>query len=95
MDDLTAAQREELLEKLLALQDELTTLLDVSAESAQTVSLDQPIGRLSRMDALQLQHMAQANRRGHELRLQQVRAALAAMDDGEYGDCKKCEEPIG
>lgn len=95
MDDLTSAQHSELQQKLLALQDELTNLLDVSADSAQTVSLDQPIGRLSRMDAIQVQHMAQANRRGHEIRLRQVQAALAAMDDGEYGDCKKCEEPIG
>ena len=95
MDDLTSAQRDELQQKLLALQDELTTLLEVSADSVQTVSLDQPIGRLSRMDAIQVQHMAQANRRGHEVRLSQVRAALAALDNDEYGDCKKCEEPIG
>ncbi len=95
MDDLTSAQHDELRLKLLILQDELTTLLDVSADSVQPVSLDQPIGRLSRMDAIQLQHMAQANRRGHEVRLLQVQAALAAIDDGEYGDCKKCEEPIG
>lgn len=95
MDDLTSAQRDELQQKLLALQGELTTLLDVSADSVQPVSLDQPIGRLSRMDAMQAQQMAQANRRGHETRLLQVRAALTAIDDDAYGDCKKCEEPIG
>ncbi len=95
IEDLTSVQREELRQKLLSLQEELTALLDVSADSAQPVSLDQPIGRLSRMDAIQLQHMAQANRRSHELRLRQVQAALIAMDDDAYGDCKKCEEPIG
>ena len=95
MDDLTSAQRDEFRQKLLALHEELTTLLDASADSAQPVSLDQPIGRLSRMDAIQLQQMAQANRRGHEVRLLQVQAVFTAMDDGEYGDCKKCEEPIG
>ncbi len=95
MDDLTSAQRDELQQKLLTLRGELTTLLDFSADSAQTVSLDQPIGRLSRMDALQLQQMAQANRRGHETRLLQVQAALAALENDDYGDCKKCEEPIG
>ncbi|WP_179131375.1 TraR/DksA family transcriptional regulator [Candidatus Entotheonella palauensis] len=95
MDDLTSAQHDALRHKLLALQEELSTLIEASADSAKPVSLDQPIGRLSRMDAIQLQHMAQANRHGHEIRLRQVQAALAAMDEGVYGDCKKCEEPIG
>ncbi|MDH3602493.1 MAG: TraR/DksA family transcriptional regulator [Candidatus Tectomicrobia bacterium] len=95
MDDLTPDQLEDLRQKLLALQDDLTTLLDVSADSARPVSLDQPIGRLSRMDAIQDQQMAQANRRGYELRLRQVQAGLSAMDEGDYGYCKKCEDPVG
>jgi DnaK suppressor protein len=95
MDDLTSAQVDELRRQLLALQDELTALLDASAESVRPVMLDQPIGRLSRIDAIQLQHMAQANRRGHEIRLHQVRAALAAMEADAYGTCKSCDDPIG
>ena len=59
------------------------------------IALDQPIGRLSRMDAIQLQQMSQANRRSYDTRLRQVRAALAAMDEDDYGYCKRCEEPIG
>lgn len=95
MDDLTPDELKALHHKLLELEVELEALLNVSEASTQTVSLDQPIGRLSRMDAIQVQQMAEANRRGHDLRLRQVRAALTAMDEEEYGYCRSCEEPIG
>ncbi len=95
MNDLTSAQMNDLCQQLGALQETLTSLLDVSADSARPVALDQPIGRLSRIDAIQQQHMAQANRRSHEIRLRQVQAALAAMERDDYGTCRICEEPIG
>jgi DnaK suppressor protein len=95
MDDLTAAECDDLRQRLLTLQDELTMVLDVSEESARPVALDQPIGRLSRVDAIQLQQMSQANRRSYDTRLRQVRAALAAIDEDDYGYCKRCEEPVG
>jgi len=95
MAELTEVQREELIAALHALSAQLTELLASTSEDSKPVDLDQPIGRLSRMDAMQHQQMAQAARRGHELRLKQVRAALAAVEAGEYGDCRSCEEPIG
>ncbi|NOY90219.1 MAG: hypothetical protein GXP55_03340 [Deltaproteobacteria bacterium] len=95
MAELTKTQRGELVESLRALVVQLAELLESTREDSKPVDLDQPIGRLSRMDAMQQQSMAQAARRGHELRLKQVRAALAAVEAGEYGDCRSCEEPIG
>ena len=95
MDTLTADQIETLRQDLLTLQKELEKLLDTSEESVQTVDLEQPIGRLSRMDAMQQQKMAQANRQAHQLRAKQIVAALAAIQGDEYGYCKLCEEPIG
>ena len=80
---------------LLSLQKELDALLIASEESVQTVDLDQPIGRLSRMDAMQQQKMAQANRAAHQMRAKQVVAALGALQGQEYGYCKLCDEPIG
>ena len=46
------------------------------------------------MDAIQQQQMAKANRAALEIRRQQVAAALAAIEAGSYGACKRCEEPI-
>lgn len=60
-----------------------------------TVELDQQsVGRLSRMDALQNQAMAKATdarRAGERRRLQ---AALARMDEGEFGYCEDCGEQV-
>lgn len=94
MDELTVPQQDKLKNDLLAIKVELETLLISSSASSQTVALDQPIGRLSRMDALQQQAMAKANRLGHQRRLILVDAALTAMKLGDYGDCRRCEEPI-
>ncbi|PLX84860.1 MAG: hypothetical protein C0617_06530 [Desulfuromonas sp.] len=94
-EELSAGQVEELHRKLFALRKEIQGLLAATEEGARPVDLGQPIGRLSRMDAMQQQSMAQANRQGHELRLRQVKAALAAIDRDEYGTCRRCEEAIG
>tara|TARA_Y100001968_G_scaffold275717_1_gene269586 strand:- start:5057 stop:5413 length:357 start_codon:yes stop_codon:yes gene_type:complete len=95
MEELSEEQSQQLqvaLEGLLvALQDDL----ERSAAAGQAVDLDQPIGRLSRMDALQQQKMVQAQRARVQLRLGQVKAALAAFGRDEYGECRLCAEPIG
>ena len=79
---------------LESLREALEAQLDASAETVQPVDLDAPIGRLSRMDAIQQQKMAQANRRRAELRYRHVLAALNAVRDGSYGECRRCEEMI-
>lgn len=94
MTELTEKQLVKLEEKLRALKHELEYLLGTSRDSSRPVGLDQPIGRLSRVDALQQQAMAQANREGHEKRLKQVNGALLAIRSGTYGECRRCEEPI-
>jgi len=88
--DLEAARK-----ALLARRDELTALSAISAESRQAVTLDQQsVGRLSRMDALQSQAMAQANERHRRAELSRIEAALRRIDEDEYGDCQKCGEEI-
>lgn len=94
-EDLTEAEELELGHALRELRAHLAQLLEATSEDTKPVDLDQPIGRLSRMDAMQQQQMAKAARRGHELRRTQVLAALAAIEVGEYGECRRCEEPIG
>jgi DnaK suppressor protein len=80
---------------LEALRDELCSFLDASAEGSRPVDLDEPIGRLSRMDAMQQQSMAKANRTAAEQRFQRVEAALRRIAADEYGCCFRCEEPVG
>lgn len=95
MDDLTPVQRDELRADLEALRVELNQVLKDSSDSAKPVDLDQPIGRVSRIDAIQQQKMAESARRGARSRLERVQAALSALRRDEYGMCTECEEPIG
>jgi DnaK suppressor protein len=95
VDELTTIQCHELHQQLLRLRDQLKALLRNSAEQVQPIDLDKPIGRLSRMDEMQQQSMAQANRRATEQRLVQIEAALLRMSRAEYGVCVACEEEIG
>jgi DnaK suppressor protein len=76
---------------LLNRRQELEAVTASGEESAETVVLDQSrVGRLSRMDALQMQAMSLAQRRRRELELQRIAAALKRLDDGDYGDCLDC-----
>lgn len=96
MDDLTEAQVLELGERLRALVVELERALAAGADNARPVQLDQAaVGRLSRMDAIQQQALAKASRRNQQIRIQQCRGALEALARGDYGCCRRCEEPIG
>ncbi len=94
MDDLSSEQLGELRTQLQVLVTELEADLTAAKTGSQPVDLDEPIGRLSRMDAMQQQQMTKAHRRRIELRLQQAQAALARMERDEYGECLACGEPI-
>ena len=80
---------------LLDKQEELLGVSDLNKQASSTVELDQTrLGRLSRMDAMQMQEMSKATdaRRNGELR--RVSAALARIDSGDYGYCVECGETI-
>ncbi|SFS15100.1 transcriptional regulator, TraR/DksA family [Yoonia litorea] len=65
------------------------------AAGQKTVELDQQaVGRLSRMDALQNQAMAQAQARRRAAERQKIHAALARIASGDYGYCIDCAEEI-
>ncbi len=95
MDELTADQVDELRLELIDGRARLEEVLEISKEGARPVDLDEPIGRLSRMDAIQQQQMTIANRGSYERKLRQIEVALEVIDKGEYGNCRSCEEPIG
>ena len=82
-------------ERLMALKRELEALSALSEDDRAAVALDQQaVGRLSRMDAMQQQAMAQAGERARARDLQRIDAALRRIEDGEYGYCSECGEEI-
>ena len=94
-DELTAPQLAELKADLETLEARLGAGLELSAEGVRPVGLDEPIGRVSRMDAIQQQQMSASTRRAAQQQLSGVRSALSLIRAGEYGHCQECEEPIG
>jgi DnaK suppressor protein len=76
-------------------RDEVARMLELGGEAAAVVEVDpQRIGRLSRMDALQQQAMAQDAERRRRQELARIEAALARVEEGAYGWCLGCGEPI-
>jgi DnaK suppressor protein len=89
---LTADQ---LIELEIAARDLLEAL---AAKQAQTdtepIAPDKAIGRLSRLDAMQIQEVAKEAKRRREQRMAELQDALYRMDVGKYGRCENCREWI-
>lgn len=92
MNDQDLAQFKQ---QLLQQQEELIALTREGEESTRPVDLDQSsVGRLSRMDAMQSQAMAQENKRRRSVQLVRISAALERIEEEEYGYCAACDEEI-
>lgn len=87
-------QLETFHKRLLTMEVEINTLLGRTSEDSKPVDLDLPIGRLSRADAIQMQNMAELNRRQLEVKLKQIEGALKAFDTGSFGTCRSCHGDI-
>lgn len=86
---------EEARKALLARREALRREAATNADARDTVELQQDsVGRLSRMDALQQQAMAQASERRRQAESSRIEAALARIDAGEWGYCVNCGEDI-
>ena len=82
-------------ERLETERSDLHEVSDGAAEARKPVELDQQsVGRLSRMDAMQVQAMAQAVEARRQGRLRRIEAALRRMETGDYGYCVSCDEEI-
>jgi len=80
---------------LLALQAELLALSEAAGEDRKPVELDQQsVGRLSRMDSIQVQAMAKAADARRVMELRRIEAALKRVEADDYGWCVACGEAI-
>jgi len=73
----------------------LSAASDISSDARDTVALDQQsVGRVSRIDALQQQAMAEATERNRANELIRIEAAFLRLDNDEYGYCERCGDAI-
>ncbi|MEM7443148.1 MAG: TraR/DksA C4-type zinc finger protein [Pseudomonadota bacterium] len=87
----TAKARRSLQER----RQELVDLAHAASDVSGPVELDQTTqGRLSRMDAMQVQAMAQETERRRRLEIVRIDAALTRLDEDAYGYCVACGELI-
>ncbi len=95
MPTLTQDQLDEIRERLVATKRAADAVMSHSAAGVTGVEVSgSAIGRLTRMDAIALQAMSKMNRAQLSIRLQQIDAALRALDAGRYGLCNRCKQPI-
>jgi len=88
--DVTAREAQ-----LRARLEELDALEAANEEDRAVVVLDQQsVGRLSRMDALQNQAMAQETQRRRSQERVRIAAALQRIQEDEYGWCAQCGDEI-
>lgn len=67
----------------------------ISAKDRDPVTLDQEsVGRLSRIDAMQVQAMALAQERRRKAERTAVAAALQRIEGGDFGYCIECGDEI-
>ena len=95
MDSLTEKQIAKFESKLKFMRTELEELVARGDDETGPVALDQTaVGRLSRMDALQRQAMAQETERRRLNDIRRIDAALKRIEEGEFGYCIVSGEPI-
>lgn len=91
---LTQPQQDELRVQLAAMREVLEERLKALVQETQPVSLDQAVGRLTRIDMIQQQQMASGQQQRLETELRQVYTALDRLARNQYGWCLRCREPI-
>jgi DnaK suppressor protein len=64
------------------------------AHNTEAISPDAAIGRISRVDAIQIQEMAKDAQRRREARLEKLEAAAERLANETYGMCERCHEDI-
>jgi DnaK suppressor protein len=95
MKHLSDPQISALAEELETQLRKLEKSMSVTDEALKTVELDQTaVGRLSRMDSMLSQGMAQGLRERETVKLSLLRAALERFQAGTYGICTACGETV-
>ena len=91
---LTADQLIDLEELIISELDRIREESSSSEEEREAIAPDVAIGRLSRLDAIQMQEVAKEAERRREKRISQLELALEQLYSGTYGRCDRCGEDI-
>ncbi|MDY0227328.1 MAG: TraR/DksA C4-type zinc finger protein [Desulfomicrobium apsheronum] len=91
---MTPEQRREIKMRIEKRMQELRITIAQLEETSKPVSLDQPIGRLSRMDSMANQAISGQRLSDSKRTLMRLERALDRIDDDTFGICAECGEDI-
>lgn len=91
---MTPEQRREIRQRIVQRIEELRITIAQLEEASKPVSLDQPIGRLSRMDSMANQAISGQRLTDSKRTLMHLERALARVDHDHFGVCAECGEDI-
>jgi DnaK suppressor protein len=92
---MTDAEQRKFTQRLQAIIAELETIDAAASENRAAVILDQTsVGRLSRMDAMQQQAMANATSQRRKISIMRAKTALERIKNREFGYCVECGDDI-
>lgn len=91
MDSATQLKFRPLIDARLA---EIAAELAEAADSTKPVEPDAAVGRLSRLDSMQMQQMALAGKRRLEDERARLIEARKRIEAGTYGRCQRCGADI-
>ena len=92
---LSKTEIQQIRQVILQQMNQLKQQLSLSQESSKTVELDQALaGRVSRIDAIQQQKVAQAGLNRARIKTERLNQALKALDSEDFGYCLECGEAI-
>lgn len=91
---MTEAEQNEMREIILSKIEDTREEIVQLTELTKPIAPDNAYGRLSRMDAINNKTINEAGLREQKSRLQKLERALSNMEEGKFGNCLKCNDPI-
>ncbi len=92
---LSPAQLGEIRQELLRALNRLERSMKITGATARPLDLEQDtVGRLSRIDAIQNQGLTQSLQAREQVHLANLVDALRRIEEGCYGGCQACAQPI-
>ncbi len=88
---------DQIIELEVRITEEIERLQEESESTAverEAISPDVSIGRLSRLDSMQIQEIAKETQRRRDERIPRLEHALDRIDMDEYGKCERCRQWI-
>ena len=92
---MTPEQKEELKDSIHERIAELEASVEKLKDSSKTVELDGSIGRVTRMDAIQIQRMQEGQLKVTQANILTLKESIQKIDEGTFGKCLYCKKQIG